>query len=160
MQKYRITIFTKLHIYYSRISITINKQTSSTSLKILHQKMLKIFFTCHTALFLVVYNDPCKQSFSTFPEMLVHTRLQERNDPLRSFPEREMVKDVRKKEGTQPDNSKWPAFKCKTHRISLRVCCASGGSDGFPWWGGEFRETRGFASVFRGELRADSQAAE
>lgn len=42
-----------------------------------------------------------------------------------------MVKDVRKKEGTQPDNSKWPAFKCKTHRISLRVCCASGGSDGF-----------------------------
>lgn len=52
-----------------------------------------------------------------------------------------MVKDVRKKEGTQPDNSKWPAFKCKTHRISLRVCCASGGSDGFPWWGGEFRET-------------------
>lgn len=70
-----------------------------------------------------------------------------------------MVKDVRKKEGTQPDNSKWPAFKCKTHRISLRVCCASGG---FPrWGGGEFRETRGFASVFRGDKqRADSQAAE
>lgn len=159
MQKYRITIFTKLHIYYSRISITINKQTSSTSLKILHQKMLKIFFTCHTALFLVVYNDPCKQSFSTFPEMLVHTRLQERNDPLRSFPEREMVKDVRKKEGTQPDNSKWPAFKCKTHRISLRVCCASGGrmdSRG----GEESFEKREDSRVFRGELRADSQAAE
>lgn len=45
---------------------------------------------------------------------------QERNEVSQSM-KWQKTNLLRKKEGTKPDNSKWPAFKCETRRISLRA---------------------------------------
>lgn len=45
---------------------------------------------------------------------------QERNEVSQSM-KWQKTNLLRKKKGTKPDNSKWPAFKCETRRISLRA---------------------------------------